>query len=138
MPRQEDKVNSSPARFADSSFEKEFELQDTGVSERENERLKWGSFADSDWHRAENIASHFGKGPKGWTRSDEKIREDACEALYCDFHVDASNIDVSVKDGCIFLRGTVESREVKKHAENCVEKISGIIDVHNELRIIKS
>lgn len=91
-----------------------------------DERAKW----ERQYH-----ATHFGKGPKNWKRSDERIREEACEALYSSYDVDASNIEVNVKDGCIHLRGTVDSRRSKILAEQEVEDIAGVTDVQNELRI---
>lgn len=78
---------------------------------------------------------HYGKGPKGWKRSDERIREEACEALWRDNEIDASDIDVQVKDGTLTLTGSVQSRDIKRAAEECVEHISGVDDVHNELRV---
>lgn len=79
-----------------------------------------------------------GKGPKGYKRSDERIREDACEALYRNPYIDASDIDVAVKDGQVTLRGTVESRNAKREAESCIENLSGVDDVQNELRLKRS
>lgn len=79
----------------------------------------------------------FGKGPKGWKRSDEMIREDVCEALYRDVEVDASSIEVSVKDALVTLKGHVENRHSKKEAEKCVENISGVEDVYNELKVVR-
>lgn len=89
-------------------------------------------------YNQEERGKHFGKGPKGWRRSDEMIKEEACEALYRDSHVDASNIDVSVKDACVYLRGTVEDRQEKRRAEECVERVSGVEDVQNELRLSRT
>src|SRR5690606_11395561 len=40
-----------------------------------------------------------GRGPKGWQRSDERIREDVCERMANDPQLDASNIEVDVKNG---------------------------------------
>jgi hypothetical protein len=78
---------------------------------------------------------HSGKGPIGYKRSDEKIYEDVCEALFVSPSVDATDIDVSVLDGLVTLSGTVNSRYEKREAENCVENISGVFDVNNELRL---
>lgn len=89
------------------------------------------------WERQHEML-HFGKGPKGWQRSDERIKDDACETLYKSHDIDASDIEVNVKDGCIFLHGTVESRSVKRMAEEAVENILGVRDVQNLLRIRKS
>jgi hypothetical protein len=51
-----------------------------------------------------------GRGPKGYRRSDDRIREDVCERLTRDDRVDASNIEVTVKDGAVTLSGTTHSR----------------------------
>lgn len=78
---------------------------------------------------------HFGKGPRNWKKSDERIREEICEALYYDRFVDASDIDVSVEDGVVYLRGWVESRDAKREAEKCIEDVVGVFDVRNELHM---
>ena len=78
-----------------------------------------------------------GKGPKGYRKSDEAVKEDVSEALYRSTEVDASYIEVFVKGGHVTLKGKVASREQKKSAESCVEYVSGVIDVYNELHIAK-
>lgn len=79
--------------------------------------------------------SHRGRGPSNYTRSDERIREDANDHLTHDHHVDASHITVSVKDGELTLDGTVDSRHAKRRAEDTVEHISGVKHVQNNLRV---
>lgn len=74
-----------------------------------------------------------GKGPKGFIRSDEKIREDVCEALYRSSEVDASGIDVDVRDACVYLNGEIENRQMKRMAEEAVENVPGVEDVFNQL-----
>ena len=76
-----------------------------------------------------------GRGPKGYKRSDEKIIEEACQRLERDGDIDASEIEVSAEDGVIRLRGTVDDRQTKRRAEECVESIYGARDVMNELRV---
>ncbi len=78
---------------------------------------------------------HRGKGPMNYQRSDERIRELVCEALTEDHNVDASNIEVTVKNGEVTLTGTVENRMQKRMAEDVVEQCSGVYDVHNQLRV---
>ena len=79
--------------------------------------------------------SHRGRGPSNYTRSDERIREDANDHLTHDHHVDASHVTVSVKDGELTLDGTVDSRDAKRRAEDAVEHISGVKHVQNNLRV---
>ena len=76
-----------------------------------------------------------GRGPKGYKRSDEKIIEEACQRLERDGDIDASEIEVTAEDGVIRLRGTVDDRQTKRRAEECVESIYGARDVMNELRV---
>lgn len=76
---------------------------------------------------------HRGRGPKGYKRLDENIFEEVCESLAADRNVDASDIEVEVTDGCVFLRGTVSDRNTKRLAENIIEFIPGVKDVQNLL-----
>ena len=78
---------------------------------------------------------HRGKGPQGFVRSDERVRELVCEALTDDDEVDATHMEVTVKNGEVMLSGTVDDREMKRRAEDCVERCPGVRDVHNQLRI---
>lgn len=76
-----------------------------------------------------------GRGPRGYRRSDEIIREDVSEALYRNSEVDASDIEVFVADGRVTLKGTVKDRRQKKMAESAIEDLAGVDDVYNELRL---
>lgn len=80
-------------------------------------------------------AGHRGRGPKDYKRSDERISDDAHQQLTDDPWLDASNINVSVSGGEVTLSGTVDSREAKHRAERCVEDISGVTHVQNNLRV---
>ncbi len=81
--------------------------------------------------------SHAGKGPKGYVRSDERIREDVCDRLSDDDEVDASEITVTVTGGEVRLEGTVTDRYSKHRAEDLAEAVSGVRDVTNNLRARK-
>lgn len=76
-----------------------------------------------------------GKGPKGYQRSDDRIREDVCERLTRHPEIDASEIDVKVTNGEVTLTGTVDERLSKRMAEEVAENISGVKDVHNQMRV---
>jgi hypothetical protein len=80
-------------------------------------------------------SSHAGKGPKGYRRADDRILEDVNQALERHPRVDASEIEVSCQSGEITLRGSVDSREAKRLAEQCIEDLPGVKDVRNELRV---
>jgi osmotically-inducible protein OsmY len=111
-----------------------------------NERGWWDKTKDevSSWfgdddaerrRRMDEIRSHRGKGPKGYTRSDDRIKEDVNERLSDDPHIDASEIEVSVENGEVTLTGTVDSRSAKRRAEDIVEALSGVKNVENRLRV---
>jgi osmotically-inducible protein OsmY len=99
----------------------EFGSRDENRAQRESGSSEQGQFR--------------GRGPKGYRRSDERIREDVCECLTDDERLDASNIDVTVKDCEVTLSGTVSSREDKRRAENLIDRLSGVKDIHNQLRV---
>ena len=77
-----------------------------------------------------------GVGPKGYVRSDERIRELVCDDLMDDPWLDASGIEVAVKDGEVTLSGTVENRDAKRWAEDIAEHAGGVKHVQNNLRVI--
>ncbi|HEX3235859.1 MAG TPA: BON domain-containing protein [Gemmatimonadales bacterium] len=79
--------------------------------------------------------SHVGRGPKGYKRSDERIREDVNEELTRSPDVDASDVEVRVENSEVTLTGMVEDRHAKRLAEDLAERVSGVIDVHNQLRV---
>lgn len=85
-----------------------------------------------------NRMSYSGKGPKGWQRSDENIRERVCDMLERDHSLDASEIEVTVKEGMVTLSGKVDQRSSKRRAEDIIENIPGVKDVKNEITVDKS
>ncbi|MFB2595404.1 BON domain-containing protein [Paracoccus sp. p4-l81] len=88
-----------------------------------------------DDQTAAGAGLHRGRGPKGYTRSDDRIAEDACDRLSDDDMLDASNIEVSVSLGEVTLDGHVEDRHAKRRAEDCIEAVSGVTHVQNNLRV---
>lgn len=79
-----------------------------------------------------------GRGPRNYQRSDERVREDVNERLTADPRVDASEIDVRVQNGEVTLSGTVDERRTRRLAEEIIEDMPGVRDVHNELRVNRS
>lgn len=75
-----------------------------------------------------------GVGPRGYRRSDERIREDVSDRLTDDPHIDATGIGVSVAQGEVTLTGTVRDRAARRHAEDIAEAVSGVTHVQNDLR----
>ncbi len=100
-----------------------------------DEVSSWFGDDDADRRRRGYDGPHKGKGPKGYKRSDERIREDVCDRLCDNPMIDASNIDIKVEGSEVILTGTVESREDKRRAEDIAESISGVSNVQNQIRV---
>lgn len=95
-------------------------------------------FGDDDAarrRRRDEREDHRGRGPKGYTRSDDRIREDVSDALSDDSMVDASDISVTVSGSEVTLNGTVQNRSAKRRAEDCADNVSGVKHVQNNLRV---
>jgi osmotically-inducible protein OsmY len=76
-----------------------------------------------------------GRGPRGYQRSDDRIREDVCDRLTQHGQIDASDIEVRVENGEVTLTGTVGSREAKRMAEDVSDSVQGVREVHNQVRV---
>lgn len=86
-------------------------------------------------HTHHGTGPHRGRGPAGYQRSDERVREAVCESLTEDDEIDATRIEVSVHSGEVTLTGVVEDRRAKRDAEDCAYSVRGVRDVQNLLRI---
>jgi osmotically-inducible protein OsmY len=114
---------------------------------RDNDSRNWwdktkdevsGWFGDENAQQRRNTDQqnqHRGKGPKGYIRTDERIKEDVHERLTDDGMIDASEIEVDVKNGEVFLKGTVKNRQEKRRAEDIIENISGVKNVENHIKV---
>lgn len=79
--------------------------------------------------------SQRGRGPRGYRRSDERIREDVSDWLTEDAWIDATDVEVRVENGEVTLSGTVNSRRARRRAELIAEGVSGVTHVQNDLRV---
>ncbi len=77
----------------------------------------------------------FGRPPRGYKRSDELIRDEICKRLALTPEIDATDVEVIVRDCEVTLRGTVDERFEKRLAEDITETTFGVRDVLNEIRI---
>ena len=109
----------SPAGMAGSGYDREMGGQPN-----------WAS--DDAWRVP---GPHTGRGPQGYRRSDERIKEDVCERLTQHGQIDASGMQIDVKDCEVTLRGSVSDRRTKRMAEDVAEGVAGVRDVRNELRV---
>jgi hypothetical protein len=86
-------------------------------------------------YRSSTYGRYYGVGPRGYQRSDERIREDINDRLTWHGGIDATDIQVDVNDSVVTLKGTVDDRRQKRMAENVAENVFGVDDVNNQLQI---
>jgi hypothetical protein len=133
-----------------------------GSSRRENMRRPQGDYlggesgwtgnegwqSTSPWQRSQrrggyesqdtmgrNEGQFIGRGPRGYNRSDGRIEEDINERLTQHGTIDATDVEVSVQNAEVTLRGTVDSRQAKRLAEDIADSVSGVKDVVNQIKI---
>jgi hypothetical protein len=98
------------------------ESEDRGPLDKLGDRMREG------WQKM------TGKGPKGYRRSDERIREDVCERI-ARAGVDADDVEVNVQNAEVILTGAVQRREDKRILEDIAEDVFGVDEVQNQLRV---
>ena len=111
-----------------------------GAGEGEDQPQQQGRWqqsrsADSEQASGRWSGGYAGRGPKGYQRSDERIREEVSDRLMADDTIDASEIEVMVKDGEVTLKGSVDHRWAKRRAEDMAEQVMGVRDVMNQIRV---
>jgi len=74
-------------------------------------------------------------GPRGYQRSDERLREEVYDRLIQQTDIDVSDIEVAATEGVITLSGAVDSRWEKHRVEDLVDSIWGAKDIRNNLRV---
>ncbi len=87
------------------------------------------------WADVQRGGHFFGRGPKGYRRSDERIKEEISDRLMAHPDIDASDVEVQVANGIVTLTGTVEDRHEKRLTEYVAEDALGVDDVNNQLKV---
>jgi osmotically-inducible protein OsmY len=100
-----------------------------------DEMLSWMGDDYATRRRRQDDASHRGKGPKDFKRTDDRIKELINDALTDDWQVDASDIEVTVQNGEVILSGYVNDRAQKRKAAGLVEDISGVTHLENRIKV---
>ena len=142
--RAQNRRDWDPANYGDLDRERGPGMSGAGsgrYGSRSGGRSDYAFRSDSDFETApygsgqREAGPHRGKGPKGYTRSDDRIRDDVCDRLSDDDRLDASEIGVEVSGGEVTLDGFVDTRMARRHAEDCVEACSGVGHIQNNLRV---
>ena len=158
MAQREDDIDSEGPRYPVRARRMERPVQDYGTRRSEAGRPGYGSsgaergynqggsggmgayqrgYQPGSYDRMlERMEARRGPGrpPRGYQRSDERIREDVCERLM-EGPVDVGDVEVTVSNGEVTLSGTVEERWEKRALEDIIAQVRGVHDVHNRIRV---
>jgi osmotically-inducible protein OsmY len=83
----------------------------------------------------ESMRENRNRGPKGYQRSDERVREDISDRLMHQSNIDASDVEIKVQNGDVTLTGTVQNKQHKRMIEDISECVMGVKDVTNQIRV---
>lgn len=134
----EDRRNPDRTR---SGAERSWRDQGDGFSESRWDEERSGAFEgrSSEFGRLTwsggPAHNYTGRGPKNYQRPDDRILEEVSDRLTDDPRVDASDVTVLVQNAEVTLSGTVRDREQKRRAEDVAERVSGVHDVINNLKV---
>jgi osmotically-inducible protein OsmY len=112
-----------------------FDAYNYNRGDQQRDEDNWGQQLRDGANRVARRVKRAFRGPKGYKRSDERIREDVNDRLAEQHEVDPSEIEVAVSNGDVTLTGTVNSRHEKFLAEEIADDVSGVNDVQNQLRV---
>lgn len=91
-----------------------------------------GGGQNEDWRTP---GPFTGRGPRGYQRSDERIREEVSDRLSQHGRIDASDMDIQVQNGEVTLGGNANSRDEKRMAEDVAASVPGVSDVNNQIKV---
>lgn len=69
-------------------------------------------------------------------KTDTQIHHDVLEELKWDSRVDETDVGVEVDDGVVTLLGTVKSWPKRAAAEEAARRVSGVLDVANDIKVV--
>jgi hypothetical protein len=142
-PFEDPHVRQRPARIGGGPARDEFrggnyERMQYGQGARQHSGQRYGGEGGSGDERSRSMERPVARiMPKGYTRSDVRIREDICEHLGRS-GLDVSDVSVEVSGGKVTLEGTVKDRYAKHAIEDCADDCMGVQEVDNRIRVQKS
>lgn len=113
-------------------YEDEFGMRHPRLGNLEHS-VEWSSDPRSEAAHEGHRENHRGKGPRNFSRTDERLREEVCELFLMHPDLDPGEIDVSVQNGVVTLDGEVFRREDRFLAEDLALQVNGVKDVMNNL-----
>ncbi|MBX7117292.1 MAG: BON domain-containing protein [Myxococcaceae bacterium] len=118
--------------FGDTAFGR-YGTQNHELPPYEDHRYQMnGRYSQNQGAERQNF---FGRGPKGYKRSDERIKEDVSDRIAQLGHIDATDVEVTVNGGEVTLMGSIPDRSMKYELEHLALGVVGVSDVSNQLRL---
>lgn len=97
----------------------------------------WGEEQYKAERQEEQGRRQTGRGKRGQRRSDETLAQEIHEILTKDPELDATDIEVEVEGGAVTLSGEVHDPHARLLAEELIESLSGVREVHNRLKVAR-
>ncbi|BDB27672.1 BON domain-containing protein [Cupriavidus sp. P-10] len=88
--------------------------------------------SDDEWDAP---AQRRPAGPRNYRREDDRIHDEVCNRLARDDELDVSDVEVRVQEGVVTLEGKVNDRHTKYDIEDIAERVFGVQDVINHIRV---
>jgi osmotically-inducible protein OsmY len=91
-------------------------------------------------HKSERQEEQRGGGERRISqrrRPDAQLAQELQEILTKDPELDSTEIEVEVEGGAVTLRGVVDSSDARLLAEELVESVTGVREVHNNLKVAR-
>jgi BON domain len=94
----------------------------------------WGEAQFRAERREEQGRRQTNSGPRSRRRPDEALAQEIREILTSDPELEATDIEVEVEGGAVTIRGVVIDSDARLLAEELVESLPGVREIHNRLQ----
>jgi osmotically-inducible protein OsmY len=78
----------------------------------------------------------MGKGVEKMKSSDDIVQKEVQDHIQGDSRVESSDVSVQVRDGVVFLTGTVSSFAARRAAEEDAWTVTGARSVENDIGVV--
>lgn len=95
---------------------------------------EYGGYVPGDWDTPQPRWQR-GAGPKNYRRDDDRVHDEVCNRLARHDELDVSEVSVRVQDGVVTLEGHALDRRSKYEIEELAERVFGVKDVINHIRV---
>ena len=99
------------------------------------EERTWGEEQFRGERREEQERRQAERGQWARRRPDDTLAQEIREILANDPELDATEVEIEVEGGAVTLSGVVDESDAKLLAEELVETLPGVREVHNRIRV---